>query len=501
MHDVIHWRVLYSFVIVCTLYIAVPIHAASTFVVADYDAVRNLNPATVSAGDAITVTDEHIAGDFAVRSGTVPDNGGTLIEIGTGNSLYAQRIYSGPIDVRWFGAKGDDSADDTDAIQDALDLKQDVHLPPGVYRITDSIVVPIVEGMKITGAGQELTKIKNVNTSGADAVRLIGTGSSVGTRVAYVELSDMTISGNAQSGHGVFTDLAYENTFRKLRLIGHGNTGKSGLYIKRGFYSEIVRITAQSNGQDGVHLGETANGNIILNSHFGGGLDDGNGRAGVYIGSDGGTARTHGCQVIGNIFESNDEYNLYIDEADTCLIAGNYLEATSGDGTTAQLAVTSTGQELSLGNIIRDNDFTGDVLSIHLDEAKGTVISGNDINYGLTLADGADRTTIVQNTFVQGTVTDNGSDTILEQDYTQSDRWYRRYGTEKRYELIVNASDTDINYNGSYPVVYRVNGVEVLRMLSSGNVKWTNLPSSNPGTGTKQIWYDPNDGNRVKFSP
>jgi hypothetical protein len=28
----------------------------------------------------------------------------------------------------------------------------------------------------------------------------------------------------------------------------------------------------------------------------------------------------------------------------------------------------------------------------------------------------------------------------------------------------------------------------------------TSLPSSNPGAGTKQLWYDPADGNRVKFA-
>ena len=153
------------------------------------------------------------------------------------------------MNVKWFEAVGDGVADDTDEIQDALDLEQDVYLPPGTYKITASLTVPIVEGMTIRGAGQELTEIKNTSSSGADAVKLVGTGSSAGTRVAYVTLSDMTIRGNADSGHGVFTDFAYENTFKKLRLIGHSNTGKSGLYIKRGFYSEVVRITAQSNGQ------------------------------------------------------------------------------------------------------------------------------------------------------------------------------------------------------------------------------------------------------------
>jgi hypothetical protein len=35
----------------------------------------------------------------------------------------------------------------------------------------------------------------------------------------------------------------------------------------------------------------------------------------------------------------------------------------------------------------------------------------------------------------------------------------------------------------------------------TGTVFLANLPSSNPGSGTKQLWYDPSDSNRVKFAP
>ena len=34
-----------------------------------------------------------------------------------------------------------------------------------------------------------------------------------------------------------------------------------------------------------------------------------------------------------------------------------------------------------------------------------------------------------------------------------------------------------------------------------GRVKMPLLPSSNPGAGSKQLWYDPADGNRVKYAP
>jgi hypothetical protein len=37
--------------------------------------------------------------------------------------------------------------------------------------------------------------------------------------------------------------------------------------------------------------------------------------------------------------------------------------------------------------------------------------------------------------------------------------------------------------------------------LSPTGFEVDGLPSSNPGAGTKQFWYDPSDGNRVKFAP
>lgn len=37
--------------------------------------------------------------------------------------------------------------------------------------------------------------------------------------------------------------------------------------------------------------------------------------------------------------------------------------------------------------------------------------------------------------------------------------------------------------------------------FDSGGLKMTNLPSANPGAGTKRFWYDAADSNRVKFAP
>ena len=41
---------------------------------------------------------------------------------------------------------------------------------------------------------------------------------------------------------------------------------------------------------------------------------------------------------------------------------------------------------------------------------------------------------------------------------------------------------------------------ERLRLTGSGGIALPTLPSTNPGAGTKQLWYDPADGNRIKYA-
>lgn len=43
-------------------------------------------------------------------------------------------------------------------------------------------------------------------------------------------------------------------------------------------------------------------------------------------------------------------------------------------------------------------------------------------------------------------------------------------------------------------------GSEAMKLEPAGVIRLPLLPSANPGAGTKQLWYDPADGNRVKFA-
>ncbi len=77
---------------------------------------------------------------------TLADDGGLVIKpaiVGAGPGRW-RRIYNGPISVQWYGARGDDNADDTVQIQTAIDAAagygRELFFPPGVYLTTAPIV-------------------------------------------------------------------------------------------------------------------------------------------------------------------------------------------------------------------------------------------------------------------------------------------------------------------------------------------------------------------------
>lgn len=117
-------------------------------------AIKALTVANFVTGSSVNVLGYYAAGDgggglFYYNSASVgADNGGTVIQPTTGAGRWL-RSYSGALNVRWFGAKGDGSTDDATAIQSAITLGNTL-FPAGSFSITASITVPSYR--TITGA-------------------------------------------------------------------------------------------------------------------------------------------------------------------------------------------------------------------------------------------------------------------------------------------------------------------------------------------------------------
>lgn len=106
------------------------------------------------AGSAtqIRITNNGISGFFYRNDTdtTTADNGGTVIVSANGKRW--KRLFDGPVNVKWFGAKGDGVNNDTVLCQAAIDysvsIGADLYTPSGVYMISASHGVNEVPGSR-----------------------------------------------------------------------------------------------------------------------------------------------------------------------------------------------------------------------------------------------------------------------------------------------------------------------------------------------------------------
>ncbi|MBO9638224.1 MAG: hypothetical protein J7576_08655 [Siphonobacter aquaeclarae] len=193
--------------------------------------VLPMNQVTDTTGFAsLSATDRLVAFDGSLwerRAGSVAPNGGTIFAASSG--YYYARRYSGPVNVRWFGAKGDGVTNDSQAIQKALNVANDsaktLFIPAGTYKIGTRVAVTIksitetsgiirklsIEGenvsntvllynaaadttaLEITGNGNDLLSLKNLQIR-----RTAGSGLSTGLRLntmSQIHLTNIQIMG------------------------------------------------------------------------------------------------------------------------------------------------------------------------------------------------------------------------------------------------------------------------------------------------------------------
>ena len=102
--------------------------------VGSYDDLRDYDSSTLSAGDVVHVTDDGIAGAGVIKTGSVTDNGGTLIVFDDNSSKYWERIYQGDVMGEWFGVQSSYTTAYTTELQNAIDYVNDTG--GGVVKLT-----------------------------------------------------------------------------------------------------------------------------------------------------------------------------------------------------------------------------------------------------------------------------------------------------------------------------------------------------------------------------
>jgi hypothetical protein len=100
---------------------------------------------------------------FDIATG-LTDNGYDILSLA--NSLFAKLVVNGSANVRWFGAKGDGSTDDTASIQAALNSYYSVFIPIGNFLIS-SITVP--DGVELRGSGHSSVLLISTSSTAVSA--------------------------------------------------------------------------------------------------------------------------------------------------------------------------------------------------------------------------------------------------------------------------------------------------------------------------------------------
>ncbi len=118
--------------------------------------IASLRTITASTTEPYFITDAGREGVFYydATDRSTADNGGTVI-VNQGSKRY-KRLYTGSVDVRWFGGKGDyngrTGTDNTAAINAAIDAArkfETVIIPAGQWRIYSNITLPLTTVKKI----------------------------------------------------------------------------------------------------------------------------------------------------------------------------------------------------------------------------------------------------------------------------------------------------------------------------------------------------------------
>jgi len=159
-----------------------------------YSDVRGLKSSAFKDGDVITVTDDGIAGDFVVKTGTVTDNGGTLIVFTDDSNRYAERSNgSKGVDCQQFGAAGDGVADDTSAILSAANASSYIEFPPGAYLVDQ---FPNIGSKDYVGIGTVAVNIASDSTGLSGEICKIMSN----CRYEYINFTSNIVSLNSQRG-------------------------------------------------------------------------------------------------------------------------------------------------------------------------------------------------------------------------------------------------------------------------------------------------------------
>lgn len=181
------------------------------------------------------------------------DNGGTIINVGTGSWLAK---YSGAVNVKWFGAVGDGVTDDSVLITTAVDFIKSnggtLYIPKGVYPVATIVLSGTTTDFKIEGEGAEQSVLLRKD----DTVSSVITGASIGKQVTLKNFGiDCQHSIYPNGNHGISIGDTSDARVLNVNVRDYKNSSIIFYATVARTYSNCIARDCISDGLDNANNG------------------------------------------------------------------------------------------------------------------------------------------------------------------------------------------------------------------------------------------------------
>ena len=234
--------------------------------VADYTALRaytGIKTRVYVTGVLAAARPDGISGVFVHRStdASSADNGGTIIVDGLGRRWHRDGASTDMLNVKWFGAKGDNSAIDTPAFEAARAVLETnsayrggtLYIPKGVYLLDDELAftayaADVIHNVYIKGDGGASTYLNfaaaSPGTNGISFNKGLHFGVS-GITIANAKVDGLSLVGGAL-GSSDFLAMGY------VRDVRTQACGRHGIHSRNSFMITMDGVWSHTNAVNGV---------------------------------------------------------------------------------------------------------------------------------------------------------------------------------------------------------------------------------------------------------
>jgi hypothetical protein len=349
------------------------------------------------------------------------DLGGGFIQVGTGAvQRTVESKLQDVVSVKDFGAVGNGVADDTAAIQAAVNTGKQVVIPSGTYIVS---TITLVNNVSLKGQGNPILKKKDASAStavlsannisnfkvcglhidGNKANNTVGSDNIAITNGCYNFTVEKNTSYSAKYdpilglGNGIFIDSNADATNKTASFVSSNTTYDNavGIYVRKLFAITVNNNSGRDNTYGGIKFedvtapplsGTTARiivtGNNYTTSSVGIGFygtKSGTTALGDIISQS--TYTQHYSEISNNVLCGNSLYGLVVQALGvTC--TGNIIQ-NNGNSTSNGGMLFNASNSVCANNIIRDNSYYGiDAGFAFYSQIIGNIVANNGSGYG-----------------------------------------------------------------------------------------------------------------------